>query len=112
MFALSHNYYASAASLNEMGAAWVTKASDTLLLLPGFKFSEIEGCVDPREMGISFGMDDSELKHRLNGFKIFIFRASSSDYTKAGVSVNAIKFIKPSEKLQREKRQKKNRWIT
>lgn len=69
MFALSHNYYASAASLNEMGAAWVTKATDTLLLLPGFKFSEIDGCVDPREMGISFGSDDSELKHRLNEFK-------------------------------------------
>ena len=69
MFALSHNYYASAASLNEMGAAWVTKATDTLLLLPGFGFSDIQGCVDPREMGISFGMEEAELKHRLNEFK-------------------------------------------
>lgn len=69
LYVLSHNYYDSAASLNEMGAAWITKASDTLLLLPGFSFSDIEGCVDPREMGISFGADDAELKHRLNEFK-------------------------------------------
>jgi hypothetical protein len=69
LFALSQNYYGSAASLNEMGAAWVTKATDTLLLLPGFGFSDIQGCVDPREMGISFGMEDAELKHRLNEFK-------------------------------------------
>ncbi len=69
LFALSHNYYDSAPSLNEMGAAWVTKATDTLLLLPGFKFSEIEGCINPREMGISFGAEDEELKHRLNEFK-------------------------------------------
>ena len=59
LFVLSRNYYESAASLNEMGAAWVTKVSDTLLLLPGFDFSDIKGCVDPREMGISFGMDEN-----------------------------------------------------
>lgn len=69
MFALSHNYYDSAASLNEMGAAWVTKATDTMLLLPGFEFDDIDGCVDKTEMGISFGMDDEELEHRLNLFK-------------------------------------------
>ena len=69
VFALSHNYYSSAASLNEMGAAWVTKATDTLLLLPGFEFDEIKGCIDPQKVGISFGMDDDELKHRLNEFK-------------------------------------------
>ena len=69
LFALSHNYYDSPACLNEMGAAWVTKASDTLLLLPGFDFGNIRGCIDPREMGISFGMPDDELKHRLNEFK-------------------------------------------
>ena len=69
LFALSQNYYDSAASLNEMGAAWVTKATDTILLLPGFGFSDIQGCVDPREMGIGFGMEEAELKHRLNEFK-------------------------------------------
>ena len=69
MFALSHNYYDSAACLNEMGAAWVTKVTDTLLLLPGFGFSDIDGCVDKTKMGISFGMDAEELEHRLNLFK-------------------------------------------
>lgn len=74
MFALSHNYYRSAASLNEMGAAWVTKTTDTLLLLPGFGFDDIQGCVDPREIGISFEMDDTELQHRLNEFKDALIR--------------------------------------
>ena len=69
LFALSHNYYKSAVCLNEMGAAWVTKATDTILLLPGFGFSDVDGCIDSTEMGISFGMDDEELKHRLNEFK-------------------------------------------
>lgn len=69
VFVLSKNYYASAASLNEMGAAWVTKATDTLLLLPGFTFNEISGCVDSRQIGISFDADEAELKHRLNEFK-------------------------------------------
>lgn len=69
LFALSANYYKSAACLNEMGAAWVTKSTDTIMLLPGFKFSEIKGCVDPREIGISFGADEAELKHRLNELK-------------------------------------------
>mgnify|MGYP002625735633 CR=1 FL=1 len=95
MFALSHNYYASVASLNEMGAAWVTKASDTLLLLPGFDFSEIKGCVDPREMGISFGMDDLELKHRLNEFKdTLISEHHLSDITQARWERHRDKFIK------------------
>lgn len=74
MFALSHNYYSSAASLNEMGAAWVTKVADTMLLLPGFGFDDIQGCVDPREIGISFEMDDAELQHRLNEFKDILIR--------------------------------------
>lgn len=39
------------------------------MLLPGFSFDDVQGCVDLREMGISFGMDDAELKHRLNELK-------------------------------------------
>ena len=69
IFVLSKNYYASTASLNEMGAAWVTKASDTLLLLPGFKFEDIKGCIDPTEIGIKLDGDDAELKHRLGELK-------------------------------------------
>lgn len=69
VFALSKNYYNSPASLNEMGAAWVTKATDTLLLLPGFDFKDIKGCIDPTEVGIRLEGDDEELKHRLNELK-------------------------------------------
>ena len=38
---LSHNYYKSAASLNEMGAAWALKQKWDGILLPGFSFTEI-----------------------------------------------------------------------
>lgn len=69
VFALSKNYYNSPASLNEMGAAWVTKATDTLILLPGFDFSDIRGCIDSTEVGMKIDGDEEELKHRLNEFK-------------------------------------------
>lgn len=69
VFALSKNYYASAASLNEMGAAWVTKTTDTLMLLPGFGFKDIEGCIDPTTIGMKLDGDEEELKHRLNELK-------------------------------------------
>lgn len=69
IFALSHNYYNSAASLNEMGAAWLTKATDTLLLLPGFDFDDIKGCVDSTEIGIKLDGADDELNHRLDELK-------------------------------------------
>jgi len=52
-----------------MGAAWVTKAADTLLLLPGFNFGDIKGCIDPTEIGIKLDGDREELKHRLNELK-------------------------------------------
>lgn len=95
VFALSHNYYNSAASLNEMGAAWVTKTADTLLLLPGFGFDDIQGCVDPREMGISFEMDDAELQHRLNEFKdMLISEHNLPSITQARWERHRNKFIK------------------
>lgn len=69
VYALSQNYYDSPASLNEMGAAWVTKSTDTILLLPGFSFSDIDGCVDKTKLGISLGGDKDELKFRLGELK-------------------------------------------
>lgn len=69
IFMLSHNYYDSAASLNEMGAAWLAKTESTLVLLPGLSFSDIKGCIDPSEMGIALGGDINELKHRLGELK-------------------------------------------
>ena len=66
---LSHNYYKSAASLNEMGAAWAMKQKWDGILLPGFSFSEISGCIDPSQIGIKFDGDTEELKHRLGELK-------------------------------------------
>lgn len=69
LFALSNNYYNSEACLNEMGAAWITKATYSMLLLPGFGFGDIKGCIDSKRIGISFGSSEDELKHRLNELK-------------------------------------------
>lgn len=66
---LSHNYYKSAASLNEMGAAWAMKQKWDGILLPGFSFSEIAGCIDPSQIGIKLDGDIGELKHRLGELK-------------------------------------------
>lgn len=94
IFALSYNYYKSAASLNEMGAAWVTKATDTLLLLPGFNYSDVKGCVDPREIGISFEADGDELKHRLNELKdTLIFEHNLPSITQTRWERHRDKFI-------------------
>ena len=62
---LSHNYYQSAASLNEMGAAWAMKQKWDGILLPGFSFTDISGCIDPTQIGIKLDGDTDELKHRL-----------------------------------------------
>ena len=66
---LSHNYYKSAASLNEMGAAWAMKQKWDGILLPGFSFSEITGCIDQSQIGIKLDGDIDELKHRLGELK-------------------------------------------
>ena len=68
-FFLSHHYYHSAASLNEMGAAWAMKQKWTGILLPGFGFDEIDGCIDPRQISIKLDGEVDELKHRLGELK-------------------------------------------
>lgn len=68
-FFLSKNYYQSAASLNEMGAAWAMKQKWDGIVLPGFSFSDISGCIDPTQIGINFDGDLDELKHRLGELK-------------------------------------------
>lgn len=66
---LSHNYYKSAASLNEMGAAWAMKQKWDGILLPGFSFSDIAGCIDPSQIGIKLDGEIEELRHRLGELK-------------------------------------------
>lgn len=68
-FFLSKNYYQSAASLNEMGAAWAMKQKWDGIVLPGFSFSDISGCIDSTQIGINFDGDIDELKHRLGELK-------------------------------------------
>ena len=70
---LSNNYYNSIACLNEMGAAWVLSCSQTVMLPPGFSFSDIDGAINPRKIAIQFrpGMNDTDLynmKSRIDGF--------------------------------------------
>lgn len=60
VYALSEHYYASAASLNEMGAAWAMKQKWTGLLLPGFSFDRLDGCIDKTQ--ISIKLDDADTR--------------------------------------------------
>lgn len=70
IYAFSKDYYSSAASLNEMGAAWAMKHKWTGVLLPGFQFDQLDGCIDKTQIAIK--LDDSDnrtLKYRLSEFK-------------------------------------------
>ena len=70
VYALSEDYYSSAASLNEMGAAWAMKHKWTGILLPGFQFDQLDGCIDKTQIGIKLDdPDDRTLKYRLSEFK-------------------------------------------
>jgi len=41
-----------------MGAAWVTRAKSTAILLPNFSFKEIKGAIDPRKISIKLDEED------------------------------------------------------
>ena len=69
VFILSDNYYNSAACLNEMGAAWVLKQKYDTVLLPEFDFPQIEGAINPKQIGIKLDSDHAELNQRLNELK-------------------------------------------
>ena len=70
MFMLSENYYKSVACLNEMGAAWALKQKWTGILLPGFEFGDIAGCIDSTQVSIKLDDKDKEtLNFRLGELK-------------------------------------------
>ena len=69
LFVLSDNYYESAASLNEMGAAWVLQKDYLCILLPGFEFKEIEGAVNPRKISIKLDAEQLTVCEYLNQWK-------------------------------------------
>ncbi len=58
---LSQNYYNSPVCLNEMGAAWVKQSAYQSILLPGFRYSEIKGAVNPRK--ICFNLADKDIRN-------------------------------------------------
>lgn len=62
----SENYYQSAVSLNEMGAAWVLRSSCTSFLLPGFCFGQMTGVVNGSSIAIKLDNDETEVKDKLN----------------------------------------------
>ena len=57
IFVHSPNYYGSAVSLNEMGAAWVLKSSFCSILLPGFDYPDMKGVVDASKISIKVDSD-------------------------------------------------------
>lgn len=70
IFVLSKTYYTRPVCLNEMGAAWALKHRWTAILLPGFGFDEITGCIDPAQVSIK--LDDADrdtLNYRLSELK-------------------------------------------
>lgn len=70
IFALSKTYYNRAACLNEMGAAWAMKQKWTAVLLPGFDFSDIDGCIDRTQVSIKLDDTDKDtLRFRLEELK-------------------------------------------
>lgn len=62
----SKNYYKSAASLNEMGAAWVLRKNCTSFLLPGFNFEDMAGAINGKSIAIKLDNDETEVKDKLN----------------------------------------------
>lgn len=71
----SDNYYQSAVSLNEMGAAWVLRTKCTSFLLPGFGFDKMTGVVNGNAIAIKLDSKDNDidLKDKLNQlYDIFV----------------------------------------
>lgn len=88
IFALSKNYYKSAACLNEMGAAWVLQSKYSTILLPDFDFAEIKGAVNPSRISLKLeNKSIDELKARLGELKDII----SAEF---GISVPANRWEK------------------
>ena len=74
IFVLSENYYQSVACMNEMGASWILQNKYTTILLPGFEFKEIQGAINPRQIGLKLDNDITDIKEKLNQFKNILFQ--------------------------------------
>ncbi len=67
IFVYSHNYFKSAACLNEMGAAWVQNAKFFPILISGFEIEDLKGALDGKYIVARVGGGD--IKARLNELK-------------------------------------------
>ena len=68
VFVLSEHYYASAACLNEMGAAWVLQSNYSTILTKGFRPRDIHGAINPNKKAIVID-DARHVRSALNDFK-------------------------------------------
>lgn len=66
LFIHSKEYYESEVCLNEMGAAWALKTTQTSFLLPGFDFKDMKGVVNGDKIAIKLDNDSVEVKDKLN----------------------------------------------
>lgn len=66
IFIHSKNYYLSAISLNEMGAAWILKTRYSSILLPEFEFEDMKGVVNSNKIAIKMDGDNMDIKNLLN----------------------------------------------
>lgn len=69
IYLLSKEYYESVVCLNEMGAAWIVGARETIFLIDDFEFKDIKGCLDAAKVGTHLDGEVSEVKPRLTEFK-------------------------------------------
>ena len=66
IFVHSPEYYSSSVSMNEMGAAWVLKTTQTSFLLPGFSFDKMTGVINGSRIATKLDADIIEVKDKLN----------------------------------------------
>lgn len=78
LFVLSHNYYNSPPSLNEMGAAWINSKESNFILTPNFEFNKIEGAINPTQ--ISLKMNDSNGLDKFKDKIVEILNLEGTDY--------------------------------
>ncbi|QUC66924.1 toll/interleukin-1 receptor domain-containing protein [Aristaeella hokkaidonensis] len=105
LFLLSDNYYESPDCLNEMGAAWVTKADSDIILLPGFSPDKIRGCIGQDMMAVYCDGDDEILMDRIKQLRDKVcgeFELNKPDDRRWGRIRDALlKKLQKKEEIQR-----------
>lgn len=106
IFIHSKDYYSSAVSLNEMGAAWALKSKATSFLLPGFDFTDMKGVINGDKIAIKVDHEITEVKDKLNQFRNMLvkeFRLESiPDITWEEARDKFIKEINCSKEIEQQ----------